>query len=203
MRLLAVKDVRTRLALTDDDGINEVISSALEGTSISFEAELDTLFDKATKSDIFCTNGREYLAQDGYLRLKLRNGFVRPTPAVVVRWAAVDPQLLATGEVIPSAECRFDYERGFILVPFDPVADTGYSGYFQVDYDFGFLDIDEVPPWLKEAALGYAVKVMSMQQVSDKKDEKLSSIYGFIGRHGAGIMDRHLRTHARAIPALL
>lgn len=215
MRLLAVKDVRSRLALPDDEGINDVIKSALDGTTALFESRLTSAFDKASRSDIFLTQGKEFLSSEGFFRLKLATGFVRATPAVTIKWASLLSDL-SVGESIALTDCIVDYEKGFVLVPFDEYSTTAYgtrrlvsslqrmsyNGYFKVTYEYGFNDTAEVPSWLREAALAYAIKVMSMQQVSDKKDERMTSIFGFINRHGEEILDQHLRYHNMAIPPI-
>lgn len=212
MKLIDVKLVRTRLALPDDDGVNAAVKSALDGTTAMFEARLMTSFDKATKTDIFLTYGREFMAQDGYFRLRLSAGFVLSSPDVTVCWAET-PQELATAETIALTDCLVDYERGFVLVPYSEsnhpessarrnrsyLNSRSYNGYMKVVYQYGFQTLAEVPAWLKEAALAYTIKVLSMQQVSDKKDEKATTIFGFISSHGEEILDRHLRNHYMAI----
>lgn len=191
MLIIDPSDIRPRLSLEDRQEINDFLRSAILGATPRLEALLNTSFTKGTAEDFFVLNPAIYEPVDGHFVLRLSNGFVRSSPAL----AASSGESL-DGPFSTVSGCVLRASKGFLLVPESNAGKT-----FKVAYSYGFQNNEEVPAWLREVALCYSVKVMSMAQLNDRKDD-LSAVYEFVDLHSAEILDRHLRTHTFAIPAL-
>lgn len=193
--LVTAAQVRGRLNLPDDEGVNAAISAVLKSLPAIFEAQLQTSLTKIAVADTFAPLSRIYPVVGGFFTLKLSNGFVRPSPAMVVTYS--DSYAGApSGTTIPTTEYLLRAEKGHLLVP------EYCDGMFvRVAYETGFLNLEKPPEWLSEAALIYAIEMMSSQKVGDPQPE-LSSIFKFWGTHRVNILDAHLRSKATAVPPL-
>lgn len=192
MQLIDTKTLRDRLLLDDKQEINDALKSAIAGASPRLEAILQTTFTKGSAEDYFLLDGDVHSDFNGVFKLRLSKGFVRAVPALVVSVAET-----LDGSWTPIAPVgRMDTEKGFMSV-----SNAHRGKYVKVTYDFGFASSKEVPEWLAEVSVCYAVKVLSMNQVNDRKDE-LSKVYEFVDSHSAGILDAHLRVSSAAIPDL-
>lgn len=192
MQLIDVKTLRDRLLLDDKQEINDALKSAVAGASPRLEAILQTTFSKGSAEDYFLLDDAVHSDFNGVFKLRLSRGFVRALPALVV---AVAESLEGPWDTIAPLG-RVDAEKGFL-----GVSNTYRNKYVKVTYDFGFASLKEVPEWLAEVSICYAVKVLSMNQVNDRKDE-LSKVYEFVDSHSAGILDAHLRVSSASIPDL-
>lgn len=190
MQLIDVRHIRDRLLLDDTAEINEALKSAVAGASPRLETILDTVFVKGSAVDYFHIDPAS-LSFGGIYKLRLSRGFVRATPPITV---LVGDSLSAITEA--TSVLLSDYGRGTISVP-----DEHVGKYVKVSYDYGFSSYSEVPEWLREVTICYAIKVLSMTQVNDRKDE-LSSVYDFVDTHSSGILDAHLRSSSRAVVSL-
>jgi hypothetical protein len=191
MQLIELKYLRDRMLLEDRSEINDVLKSSLAGAIPWLETVLQTSFDKGTASDLFSIpTGTEKVL--GFYHLKLTKGFVRGSPAPVV--ATGYDLSSVSGDLYPS--CIMDAERGFLYVP-----EASDLGCIRVSYDYGFQTPSEVPTWLRELALCYTIKVLSMHQINDRKEE-LSKVYSFVDQHSTTIADSRLRMSVSAISAI-
>lgn len=193
-RIISATQVRERLSLTDDDGVNSAIESAIGAALTRTEAVLNTKIQAGTAEDVFFINPDSNEAFDRLYLLRLSNGFIKTTPSYsIVVGDTLSGVLTSTEQAIG----LLNPEKGFMKV------EEGLQGkYVKVSYSYGFLEDDEAPAWLQEVVLGYTAKALSSQQIADGKPE-LSNVFAFLDTHGATIMDRHLRTSSAAIHPLV
>lgn len=193
--LVTVSQVRARLNLPDDDGVNTAISATIKSVAPMVETQLQTSLTKQSAIDRFYPNDSVYPSVGGFFTLRLSNGFVRASPALVIKYDS-GYSTVGDGVIIDPAECILKAEKGHLLIP-----DTYNRQYVQVQYDYGFLDSEKPPVWLQEASLIFAVEMLSSQKVGDP-DPELTSIFKYWGDHRVSIMDAHLRSTAIAVPPL-
>lgn len=193
VRLIEVKQVRSRLSLPDDSGINAAITSAIDAALPSLRSTLQTEFDAGSSTDLFFIDPEVHRAIAGFYTLKARNGFLK-TDSVLFATATSFSDLQSTAPIlVPSILLE---EKGFVRISDE------YSGkYVKLVYDFGFAESDDIPEWLIEVAISYVSKVLSAQQVGDQKTP-ITEIYKFVDLHGGGILDSRLRVMSEAIRAL-
>lgn len=191
MQLIDFRVVRDRLILEDRPEINDLIKSSLAGATVNLETEFQTTFDKGSAVDLFRFPPAHRVV-DGFYQFKLRNGFVRASPAPVVATGGSTDSF--SGSIFGS--CILDAERGRLHVP-----ESAAAVYLRVGYDYGFATQSEVPPWLREVISCYAIKVMSVHQVNDRKDE-LSKVYAFMDQHINTLVNQHLRYFSYATLAI-
>lgn len=182
-RVIEVSSVRTRLSLQDDEGINDAISSALDGALARLSSVLATSFDREEHTDVFYLDPAACTSVAGLVGLRLSNGFVQG-PITVVSGDSL-AEVLTGG----SSETVFllNAEKGHVKVP-----DALSGKYVRVSYESGFSDGDEAPAWLKEVVLAHTIMVMSSQQISDGQAE-LSKVVPVVEKHSTDTLDRHLR----------
>lgn len=190
MQLIDVRHIRDRLLLDDTAEINDALKSAVAGASPRLETILDTVFSKGSAVDYFHLDPSA-LSFGGIYRLRLSRGFLRPTPTLTVM---IGDSLGGTTE--PVNALLVDVGRGLVSI-----SEEHLGKYVKVSYDYGFTGYAEVPEWLREVTICYAIKVLSMTQVNDRKDE-LSSVYDFVDTHSTGILNSHLRSSSRAVVSL-
>lgn len=191
-RIIEIKTVRSRLSLPDDEGVNDAIDSAIDAALIGVSSILGTSFGLAEKEDVFFIDPSVETSVSGLYLLRLSMGFVKTTPTLkVCVGSSLEEVLSADPTPIPTL---LNPEKGFLKVP-DTLTD---HKYVRVTYTAGFTEDEEAPDWLMEAMLGYTIKAMSSQQVSDGKPE-LSGTFKFLDGHSSAILDRHLRTSSSSI----
>lgn len=165
--------VRSRTSLPDDAAVVAAIESAIEGACIFLESFLTSFFKKTSRVDYFLVDKARYVDEppDGMVRLKLKAGFVRATPAVVIKSAGSFTDLKADvdTEIVASADYHLDSEKGILSLD----ADDFDKLYVSVAYDSGFSgDTDtSIPDWLKEAALAYTITVLNHHQTTNRAPE--------------------------------
>lgn len=195
MLLIEPDLIRNRLSLQDEKSVNDALRSAISGAGPRLEAVLQTSFHKASAIDLFYIDANRPCVHEGVYLLKLTNGFVRSAPAATIQVSDdlkfVQPTALTLADLV-----KFSSELGFMYF-----SDEYAGKYVKVSYDFGFQSSEEVPEWLREVALCYSIKVLSMQQTNDRKDE-LSAVYSFVDSHSNDILDKHLRTSSYSIHAM-
>lgn len=195
MLLIEPDLIRNRLSLQDEKSVNDALRSAILGASPRLEAILQTSFAKASAVDLFYIDKARQCVINGAYLLKLSNGFLRSSPAVTIEVSDdlkfVQPTALTLADMVKSSA-----ELGFLYI-----SDEYAEKYIRVVYDYGFQSSGEVPEWLREVTLCYTIKVLSMQQTNDRKEE-LSAVYSFVDSHSNEILDKHLRTSSYSIHAI-
>lgn len=194
-KLISIKQVRDRLTLADDEGINAAIKSAIEGATIMLGTTLSTDLDSGSADELFFIDSVIEDSQGGFYILCLGNGFVKSNPSVAVYAGVTLDDAMASSAVITPT--RIDYEKGFIMVP-DTLADQ----YIRVVYTYGFLDTEKGPKWLQECMVCYTAKVLSSQQITDGKPE-LNPIFKFLEQHVGSILVSRLRISSLSIRQML
>lgn len=187
-QLASADDVGDRLALAVDTTLGGIISSALDATTIAFEAMLDTTFTAGTSVDLFNVESTYTRSTSGFYLLRLKKGFVKANTIALTTGSTLDAVTLS----LSTADTLLDLEKGFLRVP-----DTIDTKYLKASYGYGFGTLSDVPGWLTEAAIAYTIKMLSLQQIGTDKPD-LSKIYKFVGEHYTAIMDAHSRHYATA-----
>ncbi len=188
--LIKVDDVRNRLALPDDDGINASIQSAMESAHEQAATLLMTSFDTGETTDYFLIDPVVETTVGGFYLLRLNNGFVQS-----LDWVRYGLEVGSVSEEVTGYLA--DNARGWVKVPF------GYAGMvIGVKYSYGLEDYTACPPWLKEVLIGLTIKTMSAQQISDGKPE-LSSMAASVDGVVGAILARRTRGASSSIAPLV
>lgn len=191
-RVITAEDVRKRLSLQDDDGINSAIESSLDGALVKVSSLLLTSLPEGTATDVFYVDADYAIAHQGLYTLRLSNGFVNG-PVTCFVSDSVSGVMTSTSQVDGPILLA---EKGHLRVP------EGYAGrYLRVEYAYGFGVGDPAPEWLKEILITLTTLIMASQQISDGKSE-LAELIPAMERHWSGIMDTKLRYAATTIPPL-
>lgn len=196
--LTTIEKLYGRLQVQPDSGTENAFTSALEGAFILLEAVLQTQLDVNDHIDTFYLDAGVYQPYNRLYRLKLGNGFVHDVGIT----ASASPQLFGGGVAWDSlTDFILAKEKGFLDVP-----DDMKGKYIKVAYTSGLdtstpAGIDVVPLWLQEATMAQALKLLSIQQISEEKPA-LTKIYQMVDKFRTDILDRHLRVSSHAIPAI-
>jgi hypothetical protein len=162
--LITQQNVEERMGLGWVPQAKSVIDSAILAAHLRVQAELDTKLDKQSNTELFYLDWTKLrVIPDGFFRLRLKNGFLRATPAMTVT-CGLTPDTITTTVI----GYQVHAERGFVFVP------ASYQNYYvQVTYDSGFaLDndgaLDTSPPdALKEAILGLVPAVIEFSSTTE------------------------------------
>lgn len=197
-KLISTKQVRDRLSLQDDEGINTAIRSAMTSAEVRMSAILSTTLTYGTSEDLFYVEeGMELRVANNYI-LRLKKGFIKTTPAPIVYVGDSLASLLPVVGITPVAPLIIDYEKGFILL--DKLVVTGK--YVRVDYHYGFDSLSVIPDWVQEVMIGFTAKVLSSQQIADGKPE-LSNVFSFLDNQSEVILVPKMRSRSAAIMPIL
>jgi hypothetical protein len=162
--LITQQNVEERMGLGWVPQAKAVIDSAILAAHLRVQAELDTKLDKQTNTDLFYLDWTKLrVIPDGFFRLRLKNGFLRASPAPIVTYGVT-----ADAAITAVTGYQVHMERGFVFVP------AAYqNAYVQIVYESGFaLDndgaLDTVPPdALKEAILGLVPAVIEFSSTTE------------------------------------
>lgn len=194
-RIITVKDVRSRLSLPDDEGVNNSIKSCLNAALVRVSAMLRTGLNKVSLVNVFYVDGGIEVSKAGMFTLKLTRGFVQAAHEMnVAVGSTVEDVMVVGGESITG---YFDIERGWVLVNVGQVL----GKYVRVTCTCGFGDSDEPPDWLKEVVLALTIKMLTSQQISDGKAE-LSNAVPVLDQHILSILDAHKQSSSIGIPSI-
>lgn len=193
MMLIDPTHLRDPLGFDDMTDINEAIIAALEATTASLAAKLDTSFDAATTTHIW--HVQQLLRNVGLLKhteLRLRNGFVTSLDSISY---ASDMAHFGTSDATSSlASVMLHGEKGMLVD-----LSTDYTGQFvKATYTHGFtegapdvFDPAEVPVWLQEAARLQAMIYLAQSPALQQADVTIDA-----ATHQRGldaIMHKHVR----------
>lgn len=191
-RVITAEDVRKRLSLQDDTGINSAIESSLDGALVRVSTLLMTNLPEGTAQDVFFVDPTSAVAHQGLHTLRLSNGFVQAPVSCYV--ADTLEGVLTSTDQLTGTILRA--EQGHLRVP-----EQYTKRFIRVDYGYGFVTNEPVPGWLKEVVMSLTILIMASQQISDGKSE-LAELIPSMERHWTGIMDTKLRFSSLAISAL-
>lgn len=215
VQLVTLEQVSDRMGVGEVPPATPVLTSALNAAHLRIAAELDTKFDRLqAQQEVFYLDDVKHngIVPEGFFRLRLRNGFVRASPAVAV-YAFDNLDQINTG--LPgediTARCQVNRERGFVFVPGTdrsypsqytswpyPVQAGGpqtanvlhpswFNGKFiRVTYDSGFVDATEAPEALIEAILAYVSVVVDFSALTGST--KADRPYQAAGDHALAVL---------------
>ena len=189
--LISAKDVRNRLALPDDEGINASIKSCIVGATLRASSLLQTDFDPVRILSIFFVSEQIEVATAGLYTLRLVNGFAADD--MVVSVGDTFEEMVAGGGESLETE-YYNLEKGWVHIL---KSDTA-GKYVSVLANYGFSPSDMVPEWLREIVIGLTIKMLSFQQVSDGKPT-LSNAVPTIDQHVYALVDSHSRSCSTCI----
>ena len=192
--IVVAKDVRARLSLPDDEGINNSIKSCIIGATIRASSLLKTDFESQVRRSIFYVDPRFEVSKGGLYVFRLVNGFVKTNVEVNV-YVGDSFEDASTGEVLENV--YVDYEKGWVLL----LAESVEGKYVCIEAGFGFDAINVAPDWLKEIILGLTIKMLSSQQISDGKPQ-LSNVVPVLDQHVLALVDDHKRSSSICISPL-
>ncbi len=192
--LIEVSKVYGRLSASEDDGVTAAIKSARDSATVQLSSLLNTAFEFVTaEEDTFFIDPDIESAVAKMYVLRLSHGFIKNAP--MVKYSDTFEGLAtATAESV----ALVSPDRGFVRVS----AEKAENKYVRVVYDHGFGDSDTIPQWLQEAALGFTIKSLSQQQISDGKPE-LSNALPALDRHLSEILNPKLRVSSDAVLPLV
>jgi hypothetical protein len=164
--LITLEELKARMGINPDlSSSDEALYSGMIASHLRVQAEMETLFDEGTSTDVFLLdptyNG---VVPDRMFRLKLRNGFLSAAPTITTGPAltTIPQDQLA----VDSASTMVDLQRGLVKV------DQQYSGqYVTVSYQYGFAEGADVPVWLKEALIGYVPLLLNFSSITNNNAE--------------------------------
>ena len=193
--LVTTQEVRSRVSLQDDPGINAAIESARSGALMRVSSLLpQRSFERKSWRDVFCATPVDIDPTEGVFALRLSNGFVFDGSVTVKQgYSFMEITEDVTGFVV-------DYEKGIVRIG----AEAESTLYFAVEYVAGFdpLPVEgddpienptaDPPDWLKEVILTLTILIMTSQQIMDDK-AKLSGVVPVLEGQWKSILDSHLR----------
>lgn len=195
MELTSIDNVRGRLKLPEDEGIDGTITSAIAAGDPALSVRLQTPFVEASYVDVYNVNASRVVPYDGFIRLRTRAGFIQEDSLVVsCGYSLVEAKAQTT--LIPSTDVVVDLEKGWVLI-----SETYLGNYVALSYDAGFASVDSVPGWLQEAATCHAITMMSIHQMDDKNPE-LTTTLKTLQEQITMILNGHLRTNRTALSPL-
>jgi len=184
MKLSTVSAVVTRggLISTSQDVLAKVAAS-LESATLHLSAILRTGFDRQENLDHFWVDSLDKPFPNGFIRLRLTNGFVVPDEDLEVRFAYFLNEL-PTRTPVNLSHTTIGYEKGLVvmteadplvgLLPrrtFDQMfASVTYTSGFEVDEEADDVYIG-VPDWLRELAEVLALGIYREGGKCEDKDK--------------------------------
>lgn len=227
MKLVTVVDVRLRkkkLAVSPE--IDDALGNAIEAATVFLEGKLNTEFTQATLTHKYRVNLIEKPPTGQFSELFLQLGQVNMSTAPVVRTANRLADL-DTGTLLTLDEqFHVEAEKGIILLDHTdsirfgeglrPLSGGFISGlrglgdnfFVKVTYTAGFSNtgglFDDVPEWLKEAAVVSTIIILEQQSVVKKKADgsQSTSQNQTSWNHLLAILDRRSRFFGATVKPL-
>lgn len=180
--------VRERMSLGDIDGINQALDSALVAAHLHYEGLLQTTFaQQVGVENVFYTDSDWFPAPvNGFLRLRLSNGFVDPSSVVL----AVGDSSSAISESVASTSYSVDPVKGVVYL-----SDEYENKFVKVTFTSGFSATIKPPDWLKEAILSFVPSILNNQQTTNRADEAKTT-----SDQARNLTERTVEAHLRSTP---
>ena len=205
--LVDSEELRQALGLMEHEDVIASLDRAIIGSQIYFEEVLQTRLMKESNSDNFNIDPKLiYIVPDGFYRLRLRNSFVRDTPALTVTLYESFPALMTNqgGIVLDASKGDYflDNKKGVLHINqgMASVANAytnyintpRYTMFAKVTYESGFVSKADAPEWLKEAISAYVPVLITQKQVTNRS-EQAAEIYKTGKDHAFTLMAPYLR----------
>lgn len=186
--LLEPGEVETRLGLNSVPEGAQTLGSAINSAHLRVQSMLDTKFDRTVNTEVFYVSSSKTcgVIPDKRFRLRLKNGFLRASPAPVVTWGESDTD--CTQEV---TEAKFDMVKGIVYLPED------YEDSFvQVTYEAGFLTKAEAPENLLEGIAAYVPVILEFTVTPSSNANKAtdSAKRSAVSQHAIEVLTPLFRT---------
>lgn len=198
--LVDQSEVIERLGVGGMPATVPVIASALKAAHLRMESELDTAFKQQSNVDVFYLDERLHngVLPGGFFRLRLRNGFVRDTPAVVVKCSTDNATLDDGSGAEDVLGWKIDAQHGYLLVPKEYrekwVSVAYDSGFVSATGDDTMVDPDEsVPDALKEAVVAYCPVVAEFSSTTAAGGKPVNDGYKAAADHALAILTPLIR----------
>lgn len=194
LKLITAVEVRTRMGIDPQlaSGVDPVIESFITSAQLRLEAVLDSGFEQASHVDTFNLDSTVVggVIPDGYFRLYLNSGFVRPNPVPTIGYGY-------SSLLMPLSDFFLNAEKGLLYVA------ASYEGSkVSISYDSGFDENDvPAPEWLQEALISAVAPLMNSTQPTNKS-EAAAKFYATINQHIADILSRHNRNPGLVLKAI-
>jgi hypothetical protein len=199
VELLTVDAVKDRLQLRNGNVlVDSTVQYAILGVKPWLENFLQSSLDFGERDDTFYldSDGGVNPTKDKMFRLKCTNGFIRSDQSVVVYVDATYAAVQSTANVLDPTTYKVVYEKGYVLVP------EGYADqYIRVVYQSGFGDSEVLPRWLTESAFLVCLRLLTIAAQDEIKADMANTLR-IVEKHGAGVLDAHLRATSAAISAI-
>jgi len=178
-RVITPEDVQIKMALPQLEGARPVVEEAITAAQKRMEAELGTLFDHGTLTEVYnCDLSVNGMVADGYFRLMLSRCFVIENTVVVT-----------IGDTDVTADCIIKPLRGLVYIHEDVATDVDVT----VTYEYGFVDGDAVPDWLREAVISYVPAAFYMGNPDVRQDASAAEVIKQAAAHSLSVLAPHSR----------
>ena len=166
--IVGADQVRDRMALPDHADVNTALDSILPAAHLVFQSILQTQFEVSSHVDTFCLSRYMYPVLNSHYRCRLKQAFVKQSPAVTVAVAFTRSGDYTT---INNLYWYVDYEKGIVFIDQTTVEDLADSLWVKITYSAGFDSTNKPPDWLVEGILGYVPAILNDQQTTNRSDE--------------------------------
>lgn len=178
-KLAAVQDVKDSIRFGSVEELNAGIDSALEVATSSLETDLrNESFTRTTRYDLFFVKHRRIASTLFEYHWRMSHGFIDSGATFTIKVADQIDDFAGTNFSDITSEVIIDYARGVASVVAGQLSTIrvasnnsriignfvriDYTSGFNSDDNTGFFDADEVPAWLKEAAIMKAVNTLDI-----------------------------------------
>lgn len=185
MLLTSVESVRQRKGEQNIDEVIKALANAVNGATIHLNTVLRTDFAYQTHTETYRVDTTHSSYQDNFVRLYTKQGFIDTSATLEVR-VADTLQSVASATPVPSEYVKVVPEKGIIMLEDEgevpalednPFVELTYSAGFQTTTTQNGDLANNVPDWLKEAA------VLVASNLYEDRDPVSASIFMFLERY--------------------
>lgn len=182
-KVVTPEEVQVKMALPSLEGARPVVEEAINAAQLRMEAELSTRLQFDSLVELYsCDRTINGMVKDKYYRLLLSRCFCKEGTIVVT-----------IGGVDVTSQCILRPMRGLVFIP-ETIADKDdTSAVVQVAYDYGFVEGDTPPDWLREAVLSYVPAAFYMGSPDMRKDASSQEVIKQAAAHSLSVLSPHTR----------
>lgn len=202
MKLATAEEVLAKVGASSHQDTLESADAALEFATAEISNVLGTGFTLGTYRDYYSYTPSRYSSGWTPQRMLLSRGLLDASADINV-WLSTDGSALSQGaldpvDAIDAENYVYDLEQGWFKLLTPP-----YTGLqtIAIEYDAGFEDEGaDVPFWLKQAAIAYAVQNLQLHGVGyNKKEVRFKS--GTQRSVAYSTLSQHIRTKQGIYPS--